>query len=150
MKGPKTTSIAHKKLADPSTKKEKASKKNSDAPKRPASAFFVFMDDFRKTYKENFPDNKSVSAVGKAGGEKWKEMSESRMQEGLELSAWECIQYIVCFAPGEECLTKAYEKVTVLIHSSLLTVSTGNLHCDDNSDSSISLACQSYTSFDAV
>ncbi|PSS16153.1 HMG1/2-like protein [Actinidia chinensis var. chinensis] len=86
MKGPKITSIAHKKLvseivkkrkADPSTKKEKASKKNSDAPKRPASAFFVFMDDFRKTYKENFPDNKSVSAVGKAGGEKWKEMSES-------------------------------------------------------------------------
>ncbi|XP_057506185.1 protein DETOXIFICATION 40-like isoform X3 [Actinidia eriantha] len=69
--------IVKKRKADPSTKKEKASKKNSDAPKRPPSAFFVFMDDFRKTYKENFPDNKSVSAVGKAGGEKWKEMSES-------------------------------------------------------------------------
>ena len=47
-------------------------------------------------------------------------------------------------ASGEDCL------MTVLIHSSLLTVSTGNLHCDDNSDGSVSLACQSYTSFDAV
>ncbi|KAH7861683.1 hypothetical protein Vadar_029304 [Vaccinium darrowii] len=33
--------------------------------------------DFRKSYKENFPDNKSVSVVGKVGGEKWKAMSES-------------------------------------------------------------------------
>uniref|UniRef100_A0A5B7BCI3 Putative high mobility group B protein 3-like n=1 Tax=Davidia involucrata TaxID=16924 RepID=A0A5B7BCI3_DAVIN len=84
MKGPKATSIAHKKLeADmmkkrkADAKKENASKKNSGAPKRPASAFFVFMEDFRKTFKENFPDNKSVSVVGKAGGEKWKSMSDS-------------------------------------------------------------------------
>ncbi|GMP66861.1 hypothetical protein CsSME_00027043 [Camellia sinensis var. sinensis] len=85
MKGPKATSIAHKKIdseygfcflkrkADANAKKEKASK-NSGAPKRPSSAFFVFMDEFRKSFKENFPDNKSV---GKAGGVKWKEMSES-------------------------------------------------------------------------
>ncbi|KAL7216253.1 hypothetical protein ACSBR1_028241 [Camellia fascicularis] len=52
MKGPKATSIAHKKIdsemvkkrkADASAKKEKASKKNSGAPKRPWSAFFVFI-----------------------------------------------------------------------------------------------------------
>ncbi|KAI8006316.1 hypothetical protein LOK49_LG07G02501 [Camellia lanceoleosa] len=52
MKGPKATSIAHKKIdsamvkkrkADASAKKEKASKKNSGAPKRPSSAFFVFI-----------------------------------------------------------------------------------------------------------
>ncbi|KAL7216266.1 hypothetical protein ACSBR1_028250 [Camellia fascicularis] len=70
MKGPKATSIAHKKIdsemvkkrkADASAKKEKASKKNSGAPKRPSSAFFVFMEEFRKSFKENFPDNKSVS-----------------------------------------------------------------------------------------
>ncbi|KAL7185766.1 hypothetical protein ACSBR2_027683 [Camellia fascicularis] len=115
MKGPKATSIAHKKIdseysfcflisfllfsfrstafdfafmlvfrrmvkkrkADANAKKEKASKKNSGAPKRPSSAFFVFMEEFRKSFKENFPDNKSVSIVGKAGGVKWKEMSES-------------------------------------------------------------------------
>ncbi|KAI8009093.1 High mobility group B protein 1 [Camellia lanceoleosa] len=86
MKGPKATSIAHKKIdsemvkkrkADASARKEKASKKNSGAPKRPSSAFFFFMEEFRKSFKENFPDNKSVSIVGKAGGVKWKEMSES-------------------------------------------------------------------------
>ena len=80
--------------------KEKASKKSSNAPKRPASAFFVFMwfssldffryyfiavvfclflieafflaviyvcihhrEEFRKSFEENFPDVKSVSAV---------------------------------------------------------------------------------------
>ncbi|KAL7000131.1 HMG1/2-like protein [Sarracenia purpurea var. burkii] len=72
MKGPKASSIAHKKLdsemmkkrkAGANAKKEKASKKNSGAPKRPPSAFFVFMEDFRKTFKENFPYNKAVSAV---------------------------------------------------------------------------------------
>ncbi|GMP66871.1 hypothetical protein CsSME_00027053 [Camellia sinensis var. sinensis] len=68
--------IAHND-ADANAKKEKANKKNSGAPKRPSSAFFVFMDEFRKSFKENFPDNKSVSVVGKAGGVKWKEMSES-------------------------------------------------------------------------
>ncbi|XP_022854241.1 high mobility group B protein 3-like [Olea europaea var. sylvestris] len=88
MKGPKNAAIASKKLvitetnkkrkADlNSSKKEKASKKNSAGPKRPASAFFVFMEDFRKSYKENFPDNKSVAAVTKAGGEKWKSMPDS-------------------------------------------------------------------------
>ncbi|XP_042029795.1 HMG1/2-like protein [Salvia splendens] len=57
-------------------KKGKAAK-DPNKPKRPASAFFVFMEDFRKTYKEKHPNKKSVSAVGKAGGEKWKSMTEA-------------------------------------------------------------------------
>ncbi|KAI3803558.1 hypothetical protein L1987_31714 [Smallanthus sonchifolius] len=72
MRGPKNTAtIAQKKLnpnttkktkVDKSTaKKDKATSKDSGAPKRPPSAFFVFMEEFRKDYKENFPDNKSVS-----------------------------------------------------------------------------------------
>ncbi|KAF2292207.1 hypothetical protein GH714_016598 [Hevea brasiliensis] len=91
MKGPRTAVIAHKRpdteklkarKAEIKTTKEKGSKKNSapkdpDAPKRPPSAFFVFMEEFRKSFKENFPENKSVSAVGKAGGAKWKSMSDS-------------------------------------------------------------------------
>ncbi|XP_065875604.1 high mobility group B protein 3-like [Euphorbia lathyris] len=87
MKGLKSAVIAHKKpnaemLKTRKPTKEKASKKNAtakdpDAPKRPPSAFFVFMDEFRKSFKENHPDNKSVSVVGKAGGEKWKSMSDS-------------------------------------------------------------------------
>ena len=57
-------------------KKAKATK-DPNKPKRPASAFFVFMEEFRKHYKEKHPQNKSVAAVGKAGGDKWKSMSES-------------------------------------------------------------------------
>ncbi|GFP82763.1 high mobility group b protein 3 [Phtheirospermum japonicum] len=34
------------------------------------------MEDFRKQYKEKHPKNKSVAAVGKAGGDKWKSLSE--------------------------------------------------------------------------
>uniref|UniRef100_A0A5B6ZVD4 Putative HMG1/2-like protein isoform X2 n=2 Tax=Davidia involucrata TaxID=16924 RepID=A0A5B6ZVD4_DAVIN len=51
--------------------------KDPNKPKRPASAFFVFMEEFRKQYKEKHPNNKSVSVVGKAGGDKWKSLSEA-------------------------------------------------------------------------
>ncbi|XP_052198061.1 high mobility group B protein 3-like [Diospyros lotus] len=57
-------------------KKAKATK-DPNKPKRPASAFFVFMEEFRKQYKEKHPNNKSVAAVGKAGGDKWKSLSEA-------------------------------------------------------------------------
>ncbi|KAK0588886.1 hypothetical protein LWI29_006624 [Acer saccharum] len=90
MRGPRVVSVAQKKpdaeilkkrKVENKTTKEKAPKKtaarkDSNAPKRPPTAFFVFMEDFRKSYKESCPDNKSVSAVGKAGGEKWKSLSE--------------------------------------------------------------------------
>ncbi|KAK6116791.1 hypothetical protein DH2020_049421 [Rehmannia glutinosa] len=58
------------------TKKEKKAAKDPNKPKRPPSAFFVFMEDFRKQYKEKHPGNKSVAIVGKAGGDKWKSLSE--------------------------------------------------------------------------
>uniref|UniRef100_A0A452ZK11 HMG box domain-containing protein n=1 Tax=Aegilops tauschii subsp. strangulata TaxID=200361 RepID=A0A452ZK11_AEGTS len=35
------------------------------------------MDNFRKEYKEKHPDVKQVSMIGKAGGEKWKSMSDA-------------------------------------------------------------------------
>ncbi|KAK8648860.1 hypothetical protein V6N13_129602 [Hibiscus sabdariffa] len=65
------------------TVKSKAPKKSGKAakdpnkPKRPASAFFVFMEEFREQYKKDHPKNKSVAAVGKAGGDKWKSLSEA-------------------------------------------------------------------------
>ncbi|XP_074263806.1 uncharacterized protein LOC141586477 isoform X4 [Silene latifolia] len=46
-------------------------------PKRPLSAFFVFMEDFRVQYQQKHPDNKSVAAAGKAGGVKWRSMSDA-------------------------------------------------------------------------
>ncbi|KAL8151850.1 hypothetical protein V2J09_021658 [Rumex salicifolius] len=60
-----------------SVKKSTKAQKDPNKPKRPPSAFFVFMEDFRKTYKEKHPNNKSVAAVGKAAGEKWKSMTET-------------------------------------------------------------------------
>lgn len=58
-------------------KKGKAAKKDPNKPKRPPSAFFVFLEEFRKTFKKENPNVKAVSAVGKAGGAKWKSMSEA-------------------------------------------------------------------------
>ncbi|KAH0917205.1 hypothetical protein HID58_024865, partial [Brassica napus] len=60
-------------------RKKKTATKDPNKPKRPPSAFFVFLDDFRREFKEANPNNKSVAAVsevGKAAGAKWKSMSE--------------------------------------------------------------------------
>ncbi|VFQ62177.1 unnamed protein product [Cuscuta campestris] len=105
MKGLKATSIAQKKLESDCTKKCKGGKANKDAtkkgkankipgaPKRPLSAYLVFMSDFRKSYKENFPDNKSVAAVSKAGGDKWKLMSDSEKAPYVEKASQLKVQY---------------------------------------------------------
>ncbi|KAG5534478.1 hypothetical protein RHGRI_022566 [Rhododendron griersonianum] len=66
--------LSVKKTAKQPVKKGKEVK-DPNKPKRPASAFFVFMEDFRKQFKEKHPNNKSVATVGKAGGDKWKMMS---------------------------------------------------------------------------
>ncbi|GLT89175.1 hypothetical protein SLE2022_071700 [Rubroshorea leprosula] len=56
---------------------KKQVKKDPNKPKRPPTAFFVFLEEFRKIYKQEHPKVKAVSAVGKAGGEKWKSMSDA-------------------------------------------------------------------------
>ncbi|XP_058090250.1 high mobility group B protein 7-like [Magnolia sinica] len=72
--------------SEPKPKKGKKEKKVKDPnkPKRPPTAFFLFMDDFRKTYKEANPDSKSVSVVAKEGGEKWKSMTDEEKKPYLE------------------------------------------------------------------
>ncbi|KAF5794383.1 putative chromatin remodeling & transcriptional activation HMG family [Helianthus annuus] len=80
MKGGKSTGAGTKTDAKLTVKKTGAkgkANKDPNKPKRPASAFFVFMEEFRKQFKEEHPDNKSVAAVGKAGGVKWKSMSDA-------------------------------------------------------------------------
>ncbi|VFR02533.1 unnamed protein product [Cuscuta campestris] len=57
-------------------KKAKKAAKDPNKPKRPPTAFFIFMEEFRKRFKADNPNNKSVAAVGKAGGLEWKEMSD--------------------------------------------------------------------------
>ncbi|OAY46244.1 high mobility group B protein 1 [Manihot esculenta] len=56
---------------------DKVRKNDPNRPKRPPSAFFVFLEEFRNTYKQEHPNVKAVSAVAKAGGEKWKSLSDA-------------------------------------------------------------------------
>ncbi|XP_061346103.1 high mobility group B protein 2 [Gastrolobium bilobum] len=58
-------------------KQSKKAAKDPNKPKRPPSAFFVFMSDFREQFKKENPENKSVAVVGKAGGGKWKSLSDA-------------------------------------------------------------------------
>lgn len=44
-------------------------------PKKPPTAFFYYLEDFRKEYQEQNPDVKSMRDIGKACGEKWKTMT---------------------------------------------------------------------------
>ncbi|XP_073012039.1 high mobility group B protein 7-like [Typha latifolia] len=88
-----------KRAASPSTdrkerkgKKEKKSK-DPNMPKRPPTAFFIFMDDFRKIYKEANPDSKKVAAAAKEGGEKWKSMTEEEKKPYLEKAAERKAEY---------------------------------------------------------
>jgi hypothetical protein len=86
MKGAKSKGAAKAdaKLAVKSKGAEKPAKgrkgkagKDPNKPKRAPSAFFVFMDEFRKEFKEKNPKNKSVAAVGKAAGDRWKSLTDA-------------------------------------------------------------------------
>ncbi|CAN8292203.1 unnamed protein product [Cochlearia groenlandica] len=79
MKGGKssTETRSSKLSVNKPTKASKAAAKDPNKPKRPSSAFFVFMEEFRETFKKEHPNNKSVATVGKAGGQKWKSLSDS-------------------------------------------------------------------------
>ena len=76
----KDSKLATKKAVEKKSKKAVPTGKGGKdpkKPKRPPSAFFVFMEQFRKEFKEKNPNNKQVSVVGKAGGDKWKSLSAS-------------------------------------------------------------------------
>lgn len=74
---PSDNKLAVKKGAAKKPERKVKAGKDPNKPKRPPSAFFVFMEGFRKEFKEKNPKNKSVAAVGKAGGERWKSLSDS-------------------------------------------------------------------------
>ncbi|XP_068640700.1 high mobility group B protein 7 [Aristolochia californica] len=73
--------------SEPQKSKKEKKVKDPNKPKRPPTAFFVFLDDFRRQYKETNPDSKNVSAVAKGGGEKWKSMSEEEKKPYLDKAA---------------------------------------------------------------
>lgn len=91
-KKPTTTTTTDRKKSsstEPKAKKAKTDKKSKDpnAPKRPQTAFFLFMDDFRKTYKEENPDSKGGKEVAKEGGEKWKSMTDEEKKPYMDKAA---------------------------------------------------------------
>ncbi|KAK2459034.1 high mobility group B1 [Trifolium repens] len=76
------------KSKEPNAKRAKVGKvkkvKDPNMPKRPPTAFFVFMDDFRKTFKEANPDSKDVKRVGKEAGEKWRSLTDEEKKPYLD------------------------------------------------------------------
>ncbi|RVW44523.1 High mobility group B protein 1 [Vitis vinifera] len=75
--GKRKAAVKAEKSSKRATTKDKKAKKDPNKPKRPPSAFFVFLEEFRKVFKKENPNVKAVSAVGKAGGERWKSLSEA-------------------------------------------------------------------------
>ncbi|XP_009141528.1 high mobility group B protein 7 [Brassica rapa] len=67
-------------------KNKKGSSTTSNKPKRPLTAFFIFMNDFRKTFKEENPSS-NVKDVAKQGGEKWKSLTEEEKKVYLDKAA---------------------------------------------------------------
>ncbi|RXH74907.1 hypothetical protein DVH24_029628 [Malus domestica] len=59
---PKRDTKLKSKSTGASKKPAKKAGKDPNKPKRPASAFFVFMEEFREKYKKDHPNNKSVAA----------------------------------------------------------------------------------------
>ncbi|KAL1295682.1 hypothetical protein HN51_056528 [Arachis hypogaea] len=58
-------------------KVEKTKKvKDTDVPKKPPSSFFLFMDDFRESFKEANPDSKDDNRVRKEARDKWRSMTD--------------------------------------------------------------------------
>ncbi|XP_062012770.1 high mobility group B protein 14 [Rosa rugosa] len=55
--------------------KKKGAKIDAKMPKKPPTAFFYFLEDFRKEFQEQNPEVKTMREVGKACGEKWKTLT---------------------------------------------------------------------------
>ncbi|CAG7907856.1 hypothetical protein BRARA_D02092 [Brassica rapa] len=74
-----STRLRLKPLRKPKTsqkqKNKKADKLHGKMPKKPPTAFFFFLEDFRKLYQEENPEVKSMREIGKTCGEKWKTMT---------------------------------------------------------------------------
>lgn len=61
-------------------------------PKRPTTAFMLFMADFRKEMAGKEPEG-GVSALAKAGGERWRGMSDEDKRPYHELQNQEKVRY---------------------------------------------------------
>ncbi|XP_048493815.1 high mobility group B protein 14 isoform X2 [Beta vulgaris subsp. vulgaris] len=70
--------LIEKEARNKSAKRSKTSLKKKidpNKPKKPPTAFFYFLEDFRRGYQEENPKVKTMRDIGKACGEKWKIMT---------------------------------------------------------------------------
>lgn len=79
-KAEKTKSPAPKKKAkisadEPQGKRKKKAKKDADAPKRPMSAYMLWLNEIREQIKQENPGI-SVTELSKVAGEKWKKIDD--------------------------------------------------------------------------
>ncbi|GJN39949.1 hypothetical protein PR202_gb29103 [Eleusine coracana subsp. coracana] len=73
--------------ASAASKATKRAKEDLPKRKRSPTAFFLFMEDFRKEYKVAHPNNKSVATVAKEGGEKWRSMTDEEKKPYTDKAA---------------------------------------------------------------
>lgn len=84
-RGSRPSSAAN--LKPNSKQKKKTPKIDAKMPKKPVTAFFFYLEDFRKGYQEQNPDVKQMRDVGKACGEKWKTMNYEEKVKYYDIAA---------------------------------------------------------------
>ncbi|CAH8271591.1 unnamed protein product [Arabidopsis lyrata] len=83
------------------TNDEKKSSSTSNKPKRPLTAFFIFMNDFRKTFKTEHNGSFAKDAA-KIGGEKWMSLTEDEKKVYLDKAAELKAEYNKSLESNEE------------------------------------------------
>ncbi|KAF3795879.1 HMG1/2-like protein [Nymphaea thermarum] len=73
---------ADRKRSDSDRNLKAVKKQKTGKPKKPPTAYFVFLEEFREKYKRDNPNVKGVTAVVKACGAKWRSMSEQEAGDG--------------------------------------------------------------------
>ncbi|XP_073525686.1 uncharacterized protein [Phyllobates terribilis] len=84
----KTTTSKTKKRSNAILKKIEAHK-----PKKPPTAFFFFLDDFRKDFQKQNPEVKNMRDIGKACGVKWKTMTYEEKVEYYDIAAQKRVEF---------------------------------------------------------
>ncbi|GAB2296904.1 hypothetical protein Dimus_031006 [Dionaea muscipula] len=79
-------------------RKSNAQKLDSRKPKKPPTAFFYFLEDFRKVYQEQNPKIKSMREIGKAGGEKWKTMAYEEKVQYYDIATTKRAEFDIAMA----------------------------------------------------
>ncbi|KAL6500727.1 High mobility group B protein 14 [Orobanche hederae] len=85
---------------------KRAAKIDAMKPKKPPTAFFYFLEDFRKEYQEQNPDVKSMRDIGKVCGEKWKIMTYEEKVQYYDIATEKRAQFdsaMANFIKRKEC-----------------------------------------------